>query len=122
MNMADMTKSGTVSEPSDVHSLREGQEGTKDRLRRIEHREWWVWATAVIITILLTAGILSFLPPILRSGEQTESAFTLQRAMWGLVAIVLLFDLYTVYQQLQLHRTRRRLFEREELFQLIGEN
>src|SRR5205823_8133455 len=79
-------------------------------------------ATAVIITILLTVGILSFLPPILRSGEQTESAFTLQRAMWGLVAIVLLFDLYTVYQQLQLHRTRRRLFEREELFQLIGEN
>jgi two-component system, cell cycle sensor histidine kinase and response regulator CckA len=122
MNMADMTKSGTVSEPSDAHSLREGQEGTKDRLRRIEHREWWLWATAVMITILLTAGILSFLPPILRSGEQTESAFTLQRAMWGLVAIVLLFDLYTVYQQLQLHRTRRRLFEREELFQLIGEN
>ena len=42
--------------------------------------------------------------------------------MRGLVAIVLLFDLYTVYQQLQLHRTRRQLFEREELFQLITEN
>ncbi|HKV23367.1 MAG TPA: PAS domain S-box protein [Candidatus Acidoferrum sp.] len=42
--------------------------------------------------------------------------------MWGLLGIVLLFDLYTVYQQLQLHRTRRQLLEREELFRLITEN
>jgi len=95
--------------------------GTKSHLRRIERREWWLWATAVIITLLLTVGMLSFLPPILRSGE-TESTFNLRRAMWGLVGIVLLFDVYTVYQQLQLHRTRRRLFDREELFQLITEN
>jgi two-component system, cell cycle sensor histidine kinase and response regulator CckA len=120
--MADKARTGTISEPSAADSLREGPGKTKDRLRRIEQREWWLWATAVIITLLLTAGILSFLPPLLHSGEQSESAFTLQRAMWGLVGIVLLFDLYTVYQQLQLHRTRRRLFEREELFQLIGEN
>jgi two-component system, cell cycle sensor histidine kinase and response regulator CckA len=100
---------------------KEGQIATKSHLRRIERREWWLWTTAVIITLLLTAGILSFLPSILRSGE-TGSAFDLRRAMWGLLGIVLLFDVYTVYQQLQLHRTRRRLFEREELFQLITEN
>src|SRR6266446_7693399 len=120
--MADKIDTGTISKPSMHPSLREGQAKTKDRLRHIEHREWWLWATAVIITLLLTGGILSFLVPVLRSGEQTESAFSLQRAMWGLVGIVLLFDLYTVYQQLQLHRTRRRLDQREELFQLIGEN
>jgi PAS domain S-box-containing protein len=122
MKMADKTETGTISDPRGDHSFAVVQGRTKDRLRRIEHREWWLWATAVAITLLLTAGILSFLPPLLRSGEQTESAFTLQRAMWGLLGIVLLFDVYTVYQQLQLHRTRRRLFEREELFQLIGEN
>ena len=88
----------------------------------MERREWWLWATAVIVTLLLTAGILSFLPPLLRSQEHAESAIPVQSAMWGLIGIVLLFDLYTVYQQLQLHRTRRRLFEREELFQLITEN
>jgi len=120
--MADSTSTVTISEPSVADSLRKGPGKTKDRLRRIEHREWWLWASAVLITLLLTAGIMSFLPPLLHSGEQTESALTLQRAMWGLVGIVLLFDLYTIYQQLQLHRTRRRLFEREELFQLIGEN
>src|SRR6266436_9425421 len=122
MKMADKTKAGTISKTSEQPSRRETQGKSKDRLRRIEQREWWLWATAVIITLLLTLGILSFLMPLFHSGEQTESALTLQRATWGLVGIVLLFDLYTVYQQLQLHRTRRRLFEREELFQLIGEN
>jgi two-component system cell cycle sensor histidine kinase/response regulator CckA len=119
--MADKNKPGFISEPSGNQSPRQAQMGTKSHLRRIERREWWLWATAVIITLLLTVGMLSFLPPILRSGE-TESAFNLRRAMWGLVGIVLLFDVYTVYQQLQLHRTRRQLFDREELFQLITEN
>src|SRR5208282_1204155 len=32
------------------------------------------------------------------------------------------FDLYVVYQQLQIQRMRRRLLEREEFFQLISEN
>src|SRR6266403_940236 len=120
MKMAEKTRRGVTSDSS--QSPREGRLGAQSHLRRIERREWWLGTTAVFMTLLLTAGILSFLPPILRSGEQSESAFTLQRAMWGLVGIVLLFDIYTVYQQLQLHRTRRRLFEREELFQLIGDN
>src|SRR5260370_27516671 len=103
MKIMDRIQTGTISKPSGNTSHRRGRGKTGDRLRQIEHREWWLWATAAIITLLLTVGILSFLLPILRSDEQTESAFSLQRAMWGLVGIVLLFDLYTVYQQLQLH-------------------
>ena len=117
--MAEKTKPGLISDGS--QSPQEGRLGAQSHLRRIERREWWLWTTAVIITLLLTAGIISFLPEILHSREG-ESAANLRRAMWGLVGIVLLFDLYTIYQQLQLHRTRRRLFEREELFQLITEN
>jgi two-component system, cell cycle sensor histidine kinase and response regulator CckA len=99
-----------------------GQEQTRSRLRHIERSEWWLWATAVMITLLLTAGILSFLPMFLQSNEATGYFLTLRRAMWGLVGMVLLFDGYTVHQQLQIHRMRRRLFEREELFRLISDN
>ena len=106
---------------SDHYSQR-GQEQTRSRLRHIERREWWLWATAVMITLLLTAGILSFLPMLLQSNERSDYFFTLRRAMWGLLGMVLLFDVYTVYQQLQIHRMRRRLFEREELFRLISDN
>lgn len=91
-------------------------------LRLIEKREWWLWATAGIVTLLLTAGILSFLPSISPSVRDSQTSFLLPRAMWGLVGIVLLFNLYTFHQQLQIHRMRRRLFESEELFRLISEN
>lgn len=98
------------------------QEQTRSSLRRIERREWWLWATAVTITLLLTIGILSFFPLSLPSGANFEYADAVRRAMWGLLGVVLLFDFYTIYQQLQIHRMRRRLFEREELFRLIGDN
>src|SRR5690348_12415451 len=87
ISMADEIKPGVNR--SQTYS--EGQMGTKRHLRRIERREWWLWTTAVIITLLLTAGILSFLPSVLRPGE-TGSVFDLRRAMWGLLGIVLLFD------------------------------
>jgi two-component system cell cycle sensor histidine kinase/response regulator CckA len=91
-------------------------------LRRVEKREWWLWVTTICVTLLLTAGIASFLPALLHSGENWESLFTLRQAVWGLIGLVLLFDLYSIYQQLQIHRIRRRLIEREELFRLISEN
>src|SRR5579871_5056841 len=91
-------------------------------LRRIERREWWLWGTTVCVTLLLTSAIVSFLPPLLRSSDLWESLFKLQQAVWGLIGLVLLFDLYTIFQQLQIHRIRRQLIEREELFRLIGEN
>jgi PAS domain S-box-containing protein len=40
----------------------------------------------------------------------------------GLVGLVFLFDLYTIYQHLLIYRIRARLVEREELFHLISEN
>jgi len=67
------------------HYSQHGQEQTLSRLRHIERREWWLWATAVMITLLLTAGILSFLPMLLQSNERSDYFFTLRRAMWGLL-------------------------------------
>src|SRR5713226_5900589 len=34
-------------------------------LRQIERREWWLWAVAVLVTLLLTLGLVSFLLPSL---------------------------------------------------------
>jgi two-component system, cell cycle sensor histidine kinase and response regulator CckA len=114
--------SGMPAELNSDSYSHHGLEQTRSSLLHIERREWWLWATAVVITLLLTGGILSFLPLFLQSSDHSEYMFTLRRAMWGLLGIVLLFDLYTVYQQLLIHRMRRRLFEREELFRLISDN
>ncbi len=94
----------------------------QESLRRIERREWWLWTAAVIVTLLLTLGLASFLLPSPNSREDNFTLFFLPQAVRGLVGLVLLFDLYTVFQQVQIHRMRRELVEREELFRLISEN
>jgi len=92
-------------------------------MRRIERREWILWSFAILVTLLLTLGILSFSFPMLRqyaAGEMADLHMSL--AMRGLFGLVLLFDIYTIYQQFQIHRIRRQLIHREELFRLITEN
>ena len=96
--------------------------GLESYLRRIERRQWWLWSSAILVTLLLTLGIVSFVIPMLRlAGESTENV-QLHNAVRGLVSLVLIFDVYIIYQQLQIYRFRRRLLQREELFRLITEN
>jgi PAS domain S-box-containing protein len=92
------------------------------RVRQVEGREWWLWGSAVAVTLVLTAGILSLTFPGFHL--PTDGAYSLNLKEWvrGLAALVLLFDIYTVYQQRELQRIRRQLGERERLFQLITEN
>jgi len=91
-------------------------------MRRIEGREWWLWGFAVAVTLALTLGIISFTFPWFRWDSDASYWFDLREWVRGLAALVLLFDFYTVYQHLQLHRMRRQLAERDQLFQLISEN
>ena len=91
-------------------------------MRQVEGREWWLWGSAVTVTLVLTFGILSLTFPGLH--QPTDSVYSLNLKEWvrGLAGLVLLFDIYTMYQQRQLQRIRRQLAEREQLFQLITEN
>ncbi|MBZ5539578.1 MAG: PAS domain S-box protein [Acidobacteriia bacterium] len=89
---------------------------------RIERREWWLWAATVVITLLLTLGLASFLLPSLHQTEDYEGTLALSVAVRSLVGLVLLFNVYIIYQQVQIHRIRCQLVEKEELFRLISEN
>jgi two-component system cell cycle sensor histidine kinase/response regulator CckA len=97
--------------------------------RRMDRREWWLWSAAVAVTLLLAFGLASFLLPGLNllpglgEGDNDETTFLmLPQVVRGLLGLVLIFDIYTLYQQLQIHRMRRKLVQREELFRLISEN
>ena len=92
------------------------------RTSQVEGREWWLWGFAVTVTLALTAGIV-FLTFTVDPTENTTPYWAdLKEWVRGLAGCVLLFDIYTLYQHLQLQHTRRRLAERDELFQLITEN
>jgi PAS domain S-box-containing protein len=91
-------------------------------MRRIEGREWWLWGFAIAVTLALTLGIVSFTFPWLHFEKDVSYWFDLKEWVRGLAALVLMFDMYTIYQFTQLHRIRRQLAERDQLFQLISEN
>jgi PAS domain S-box-containing protein len=91
------------------------------RADKIEGREWWLWSFAVLVTLALTLGIIALVFPGLNLITGSDWA-DMKDWVRALAALVLLFDIYTVYQHLQLSRMRRQLAERNELFRLISEN
>jgi len=91
--------------------------------RKIERHEWWLWSAALTVTLVLAAGLISFLLPGLEGNDSDEFTFLmLPNVVRGLLGLILIFDIYTFYQQLQIHQIRRKLVRREELFRLISEN
>ncbi|HMD38600.1 MAG TPA: PAS domain S-box protein [Candidatus Acidoferrum sp.] len=94
----------------------------RTNFRRIERREWWLWAGAFVITLLITLALASFLIPGHEFPQDFQSIYVLPQAIRGLVGLVFLFDLYTIYQHFLIHKIRKELVEREELFHLISEN
>jgi len=89
--------------------------------RRTEGRQWWLASTGILVTLLLTFGIVSFVLPALIPGMGPYSVDA-GVAVRALVGLVLLFDVYVIFQQVQLFRARKQIAEREELFRLITEN
>jgi PAS domain S-box-containing protein len=98
-----------------------GQQYSLVPRREIDIREWWLWILAVVVTLVLLAGIVALTIPGFNLGASTDW-FDLTQAVRGLAALVLIFDVYTLYQHFQLQRIRRALAERDQLFQLITEN
>jgi PAS domain S-box-containing protein len=118
----------TKTEGNPIRNIKQ-PENLSVHFRRMDRHEWWLWSAAVAVTLLLTFGLASFLLPGLnilpglreRDGDET-TFLMLPQIVRGLVGLVLIFDIYTLYQQLQIHRIRRKLVQREELFRLISEN
>ncbi len=83
--------------------MREMQAG----LERLERREWWRWATALLVMLLLTLGVLSLSLSDVR--RETFTAIQLGLAVRALFALVLVFDCFAIYQQVLISRLRRQL-------------
>jgi len=76
-------------------------------LERLERREWWRWAVALLIMLLLTLGVLALsLPGV---GKDTFSQEQLSLTARGLFALVLVFDFFAIYQQILISRRRKQL-------------
>jgi diguanylate cyclase (GGDEF)-like protein len=78
------------------------------KLRRVERRDWWLWGATALITLLLLGAVASLsLPGLFATDFFFE--WNLQIAVRGLTGMVLLFNLYAVYQKLIIKRLRAQL-------------
>jgi len=92
-----------AKENGSVTSLQEIQAG----LERLERREWWRWAAALLIMLLLILGVFSLsLPGV---GKDTFSQEQLSLTVRGLFALVLVFDFFAIYQQVLISRLRKQM-------------
>jgi diguanylate cyclase (GGDEF)-like protein len=80
-------------------------------LKKLERRDWWLWVMAIIVMLLLTGAVVSMSFPELLKTDDPVFRFSLNQAVRGLVGLVLLFNTYTIYQQVQVKRLRRQLSE-----------
>lgn len=96
-------------------------EHIKTGVSDLMQRQRWLWSSAVLITLVLTVGIASFAFPGLLEPARDSYAFHLGLALRGLIGFVLIFTLYAVYQQVQIHRLRLNLSKQIETLGLIEE-
>jgi diguanylate cyclase (GGDEF)-like protein len=88
-------------------------------LQKLEHRDWWLWSMAVIVMLLLTFAVVSMnFPGLIKVDDQFFQA-SLNRAVRGLIGLVLIFNAYTIYQQVTVKRLRRDFSKKIEEMRIL---
>jgi len=95
---------------------------TEDNWRQVERRQWWLSFSSIVLSLILTLGILLLALPLFVLEIKAYDALDKGVLVDALVGLVLLFDIYVVFQHMQIYRIRKQTAEREELFKLISEN
>ena len=80
----------------------------QSQLDSLERRDWWLWSLAVVVMLLLTVAVVSMSFPDLIKVDDPIFRYSLNRAVRGLVGLVLIFNGYTIYQQWTLKKLRRQ--------------
>ncbi len=92
-------------EGSDVFRAQHAESG----LRQLARREWWLWFSALFVaTFSALAIVLSSFPSLFR---HTEHFYEIRsdQARWGILCLLLLFNVWMLYRQWSFRRQRNQL-------------
>jgi len=93
-NLTHSTESPSCTPENDGQTLE-----IKKSLRRLDRKDSWYWWNAVlVITLLMGAIVVLSLPKILPDDDPSDNV-QLSVAVRGLLGLVLIFNVYTLYQQ-----------------------
>ena len=105
-------------EPDDPSAPLGSQELAQQR-SRIEKRHWWVRAYSIFVILLLTFAIISLALPAVVQGAETFFNIKLSDAVFGLIAFIVLFNVYTIYQEILIRRLRLQLLEKQDHSEIL---
>jgi len=104
-----------VQAESPIETGLEEMQRIRRSLARLERQDWWLWSAAVVVMLLLTVAVVSMSLPALLADPYSFFQFHREQAVRGLVGLVLLFNIYTIYQQVLIKRLRSQLASQIEM-------
>ncbi len=107
-----------MNQMTDLHALPSSAEAGAKELaeerRRIDRRDWWVRGYSIFVILLLTFAVISLTLPAVLSGAETVFKIKLTEVVFGLITLIVVFNIYTIYQEILIKRLRRQLLERQD--------
>jgi diguanylate cyclase (GGDEF)-like protein len=102
--------------------LPSGETGAKElaeERQRIDRRDWWVRGYSVFVILLLTFAVISLTLPSVLTGAETIFKIKFTEAVFGLITLIVLFNIYTLYQEILIKRLRRQLLEKQDHYYVL---
>ncbi|MHB8539388.1 MAG: GGDEF domain-containing protein [Candidatus Acidiferrales bacterium] len=107
--MEEYARSTNVNEGSFSNPSAADPNEIRESLKHLDRQQWWMWSSTVLVILLLTIGVASFSFPSLMHVNDGTYSFYLSQAVRGLIGLVLLFSVYSIYQQSQINKIRGQL-------------
>ena len=112
-----------MKDTTQLHALPSAVElGAKElaeERRRIEKRDWWVRGYSILVILLLTFAVISLTLPAVLTDAETIFKMKLTEAVFGLITLIVLFNIYTIYQEVLIKRLRRQLLEKQDHYGIL---
>src|SRR5579864_6368277 len=112
--MSEAAQPGGLPSAPDVSA----KEMAEER-KRIDRRDWWVRGYSIFVILLLTCAVIALTLPALLSGDETIFNIKYTEAVFGLITLIVLFNIYTIYQEILIKRLRRQLLEKQDHSDLL---
>src|ERR1700730_196023 len=97
-------------------SLDPGEQTLAEEHSRIDEQDSWVRRYSVFVSLLLVSAIIALAFLALRQGAETYLKIRLTAAIFGLIALIILFNIYTVRQEILIKRLRTHLADKQGQF------
>ncbi len=76
----------------------------QEGIRSIQNRNWWSLFNTISVVLLLTATIICLTLPNLVQSTEPLAQVNIDLAVRGLVGMVLIFNVYAIWQQIRLKK------------------